>query len=638
MALEETRYKTEVSHKVTSRLSDLFPTQTLQAGDLEFWDRGFALAHFLFPDRTTATAIFIGALNKLKVRSHQERKRAYWRDKFLKRQISRITRNDEDTLQWLIYFHSDFYEKAQEHLGRASEQDIVVRYLKTLVGFSTAMSSFYVNIAIHRLLYRYTTSEAQKIYEMVTDRYRETDEYRRAKRILMQKLEMRFGNRIQSIHADHGELKYELSENQEAWHELVLNCLKLFIPWSTQDKCPVKHQSVTFSHRSHEVFGGNFVETDNQDKIEINRCHAFIDPLCAGYIVDALGLEKHSAKLGVPRFYMDPDENLHPPSLRLPDSPLTAQERQAIADALAVEEARRRTATARELRLVVDGVEHARLYPEHSRELRFCVSPACQLLEVWTEDEQGPLLLATHTTSAPDFTHGVQSGFTLILNGSRSVSISIVSTLNGPEEDASSCTISVSVKEARHEIKASRIQEWLARVPGLPAYAGMLALLLAVIFLWTGLRQKLATEQLQENDLRVELTREKESRTSSQQTRTPIPGPPTYRLTPDDLITRGDEIEEHAVTVPSIPMVINLQCAIPKGTGQYHVALKRLDGRKIILAEDALSPIPQENETIIVVSVPSTLLVPSQYYRLELQDTTSRGIRTFTFYTMPAHP
>src|SRR5215469_16193591 len=102
-------------------------------------ERGFDLAHFLFPQREAAIAILIGALNKLRVRSNQEHKRGYWRDKFLKHRITRIARDDGDTLQWLIYFESESHERAEEDSGKASENDMVVRYIEALIRITTSM-------------------------------------------------------------------------------------------------------------------------------------------------------------------------------------------------------------------------------------------------------------------------------------------------------------------------------------------------------------------------------------------------------------------------------------------------------------------------------------------------------------------
>jgi hypothetical protein len=110
---------------------NLHTAQSHSVGDQDFLELGFSLAYFIFPERTTALRIFTSALNKLKSKTGQEHKRAYWRDKFLKRRITRITRDDEDTLQWLIYLASDSHEKAQEALSQADNEDMVVRYIKT---------------------------------------------------------------------------------------------------------------------------------------------------------------------------------------------------------------------------------------------------------------------------------------------------------------------------------------------------------------------------------------------------------------------------------------------------------------------------------------------------------------------------
>jgi hypothetical protein len=228
-----------MNHSETAipRLPDSHLGEANETDDGNLLERGFSLAYFVFPDRSEALRILISALNKLNSRTGQERKRAYWRDKFLRRHITRITRDDQDILQWLIYSECDSHEEAQEALGHSTDEDMVVRFIKTLIRLSTGMSSFYANIALHRLLYCYTTVEAQKIYEFVTDQYREADEYRRAKRLLMLRLESRFGSRLHGIKGDRGEARYELADNQETWRDLVRHSLQMFTPWSTEEKC-----------------------------------------------------------------------------------------------------------------------------------------------------------------------------------------------------------------------------------------------------------------------------------------------------------------------------------------------------------------------------------------------------------------
>jgi hypothetical protein len=100
-------------------------------GDL--LEKGFQLSYFIFPSRSLVIRILTGALNKLKAQRGREIRRTYWRDKYLKRGITRITREEGDTLQWLIFYESDQYEIQQEELRGATLKEMVLRYIKSLV-------------------------------------------------------------------------------------------------------------------------------------------------------------------------------------------------------------------------------------------------------------------------------------------------------------------------------------------------------------------------------------------------------------------------------------------------------------------------------------------------------------------------
>ena len=151
----------------------------------ELLQRGFELAYFLIPDRVTAIDMLARALEKLRARSRREMKRLYWRDKHADRRVRRIARSDMDMLQWLIMFESEQYERVQERAGTSSLRSMVVRYIKHLMQITTALSAFYVNVGVTRLLHNYSTSEAQRAYELLTSRFLGPDEYRRAKSALM---------------------------------------------------------------------------------------------------------------------------------------------------------------------------------------------------------------------------------------------------------------------------------------------------------------------------------------------------------------------------------------------------------------------------------------------------------------------
>src|SRR5215471_18387925 len=103
-------------------------------------ENGFQLAHFLIPDRAIAIQILSAAMSKLKAQRTRETKRAYWRDKHLKRRITRIARDTADTLQWLIYFEAESFERKQEESGALTTRNMIVRYVKHLVQMTTAMS------------------------------------------------------------------------------------------------------------------------------------------------------------------------------------------------------------------------------------------------------------------------------------------------------------------------------------------------------------------------------------------------------------------------------------------------------------------------------------------------------------------
>ena len=203
----------------------------------ELLQRGFELAYFLIPDRVTAIDILTRALEKIRARSRREMKRLYWRDKHAERPVRRIARSDMDMLQWLIMFEAEQDERAQERAGSISSAGMAIRYIKHLIQITTALSSFYVNVGVSRLLHNYSTSEAQRVYEMLTSRFLGPDEYRRAKSALMDKMSERFAGFLKIARVDHGELRFETSDNQERWVDAVSDSLSVFTPWSTQGHC-----------------------------------------------------------------------------------------------------------------------------------------------------------------------------------------------------------------------------------------------------------------------------------------------------------------------------------------------------------------------------------------------------------------
>ena len=66
-------------------------------------EEGFELAYFIIGDHSAALKILERSLDKLQLLQKKEKRRAYWRRKHLKHWITKVSRTDMDTLQWLIY-------------------------------------------------------------------------------------------------------------------------------------------------------------------------------------------------------------------------------------------------------------------------------------------------------------------------------------------------------------------------------------------------------------------------------------------------------------------------------------------------------------------------------------------------------
>src|SRR5215471_7511472 len=333
-------------------------------------EKGFQLAYFLIPDRAIAIQILSAAMSKLKAQRSRETKRAYWRDKYLKRKITRIARDNGDLLQWLIYFEAEYYEKQQEQAGEQTARDMVVRYIKYLVQMTTAMSSFYVNVGLHRLLHNYSTSNVQKVYESITQHYPGDQEYRKVKSTLMNKLQTRFNNFLRTCTALYGESRFEASEHQDSWAELVDRCLRVFTPWSTAQTCDLLASLDTDTGTlpfplSGKAEGGSV----DQDMVEIHRCHVFTEPSCFSWLAKRFGLDSPRTRLAVPHFFMKQTIDNHRSSGNGSETTeeLTEEERSAIMNRLTAEAARRRRIAVRSLRISTDGKECLRLIRSEER-------------------------------------------------------------------------------------------------------------------------------------------------------------------------------------------------------------------------------------------------------------------------------
>jgi hypothetical protein len=596
-------------------------------------EKGFQLACFVFPERPAAVRILSTAMDKLKAQRGRESRRTYWRDKHLKRGITRITRDEGDTLQWLILFASDPYEKEQEKQGGQSLKDMVVRYIKILVRAGTAMSSFYVNVGVHRLLHNYSTAETQRIYETLTDRYLGADEYRRAKSALMEKLLDRFGPSLITERTARGEMRFAVDDDQARWTQVVEVCLKAFTPWSTVQACPVPANYNADHPQLPPQLSGKSGEID-PDKVEINRCHALIDPICHDRLVKAITSEPPQQKLAVPRFDMenarqDRDSTSGPAGL-------TQEERQSIEKSLSRQASRREKAKPDSARIVVDGVERARVSLTLSNRRSFVIQEGAELIELWSEWDGEELLLAV-LPIAYTAEHGIAAEQTVLYgNRGRRLELAIAPD---PATGDSPGRATVVLK-SRPGLAVGWLPKGGAVSPWRWATGHVLA---AAVFLGLGW---LAGGRLHQSRPAAGppsgLAGSTPQPTPAQMAQTQTPAPPAhiYRLVPDELVVRGGQGPQiPAIVLPPDPSLIALELPLTAEYSRrtFRARMKRFGGRRELLSESMLAARIAGSSWLVDFPVPSKLLRANEDYTVDLQVRGAGGTwedaTSYTFHT-----
>jgi hypothetical protein len=593
-------------------------------------EKGFQLAYFILPDRSQAVRILSSAVNKLKAQRGRESRRAYWRDKYLKRAITRITREDSDMLQWLVFYESDPYEKEQEAYRQATLTDMVLRYVKSLVRMTSAMSSFHVGVGLQRLLHNYSTTETQQVYESITDRYPGSDEYRRAKAILMNKLEERFGAMLKTCRTQYGEKRFESCDQQARWIDLVDLCLKAFTPWSTFGACPVPVNYGGPERKLPADLSGEGAGDADQNRIETNRCHAFIDPDCYGRLVHALSLEAPSHKLDIPRFYME-----NPESQNHSDEPhqaprLSVEERLAIIEHASSQAERRHKTVPGNLVVVVDGKERVQFAASATAARQFDIDEGAELMEIWTTNEESPLLLATHRIAYTPAKGIETADLRFAFKGGTELRVHI----SGSQEAAEGTRKAIVWLSCLARAQAvAGLPNWLRAAPKIAlASAAFIAL---GWFLATTTHRQPASKKYSENvqsqpsaiTAPVELAKAHEI-------------PLTYRLISDDLATRGNGAPEMpSIVVPPRPALIQLEIPISSADASrsFHAALKPFLRDEEIVVENGLKAHRTSTGAVIVTfELTSTFLEPNKDYLVDLRYRTDKGrlveVSSYTFH------
>lgn len=403
----------------------------------EMLNEAFLLSYFIHGQKETALRIVLGAMSKLDVATTAQSKRRYYKPagRSLLRGSngfrSKVTFSELHLLQRLIYIESEPYEKQREAGTSIRKEDLIIHFIKHLVRVTLKRNSFYVTLGISRLLYNYTTTETMGIYNVVIqdpERVKDDYYYRSRKGVLMQEIKARFGDLVRISHGQRGEDRFQAEPEPSRFADLVNECLSFFTPWATHCLVPASVDPI-----SDTIPALKFEGRENEDQVEINRIHAALHPKCYQRLIKALGFHSPDQRLEVPHFFLSADNNDRNNDRRdrRPNLELGEKDLNTIKQNLNDLAERRRKASTGLLRILVDGVDYKPLDLNRERRVRLDLDREPELIEIWTSDETGDLLLASHlvTYNQPESAEPLPAS--LRLDGGQEISIVVSPSTDG---------------------------------------------------------------------------------------------------------------------------------------------------------------------------------------------------------------
>jgi len=360
--------------------------------DLEIWQRAFNLAHFIHCDLRVALCVLVHGMElaALKARQQQDRSGA-----------NLMKMSECQLFQIGLLQASEFYERRQEMAqfedARAAEweksllehlidlafltegmtvrpriqpltnEDLVIRYLKHLALVTVTRNAYQVMVGISQFLYRHGVKEMEHIHLLIDPDLKRGGvsgkSYKTSRRRIWNEMVSRFGNLLSL----RGKGRFYAQERTLPLLALVNDCLDHLALWDTK----------------HLVF------TD-----EPHQAHALIHPACYERLLKQLRIKDPTANLTIPQFAL-PTNNNSPsrPERRQPPD-LTQQQLQLLQEICGKLGKRRKESEPMLLSVRVDGEEQTRFNLLSEQSLAFIVRPSTKIIEVYSLESDGDLLLA----------------------------------------------------------------------------------------------------------------------------------------------------------------------------------------------------------------------------------------------------
>ena len=608
----------------------------------ELLERAFQLAHFIVRNRPAAIEIVDRARKRLTTVQSREMRRIYWRTGSLKQRFRRITRDEQDTLQWLIYLESEKYERLQEQQVRLSHRCLGVRYVKSIMHMTSNMSSFYVAVGLHRILHSYSTPDIQAAYELFTGDFAGAEKYRRVKRALMRKLATHFAEFLTVRQWDNQELRFDTDQNQQKWADLVTQCLEMFTPWSTRNACLPLPRSLAGLLDESLMAESDWNAQSGADRTEMTRCHLLIHPPCFDQLTRTLGLDPAAAKLAMPRFKMGQDGNLEDSSRWSSAPPLTNEERARLCALPEAGQSQHQAELPNCLAILADGIPCAQLDLSCESRKQWKIQEGTRLIEFCAEEAGTTRALALHWVDYTDV-DGIAAGqHTIALAHSKDLIIETVPADPGSSE-AGGATMLLIVSPIAYFSRWKEFIQSLFWPPRLPAYA-LAAMFIVAGCLWSIHRyHAIIAEQQSVIANLVKDQRSAEAALASlrrQLALVPqeVKEPPTYRLLPDSISVRGSGNRvTPVITLPPKTTLARLELPVYNTADHalYRASLKLFSNKTEVLREDLLKAQQTQNGTIVAFMLPSAAVEERTRYVIALESIEAgvpRRLGDFSFY------
>lgn len=367
------------------------------------------IAFFVAEDALDGLALMLGRHEK--DRKPLERLRGFLKSGERTRPIRKTIRlNEQQMLQWLVYRHSESWERQTEQgegFYLPTEEDLIVRYIKHLVFATLRRGSFYVTLAVGTLLHQFNRRETRLFYDILTQsdsaRMKDMTYIGKQRLEMLERVSQRFGQMIEPVRRSGDEKQFAMRPTTPWVIDLVNESLRRFTPWETA--CLVEPGfDVT------DIPGLYYSETSAQDEelIEMSRIHTVLDPHCFARFTE--GLSKYIRIL--PEQDQDkscnyncPDERLMIPQFanfpsgsargdRFQSPKLTKEDYVRLQRTLDARAHRRKAFIPRHLCLYIDGVLSSSCDLKMTNSIRYQLMADADFIEVRGRDAAGELTLA----------------------------------------------------------------------------------------------------------------------------------------------------------------------------------------------------------------------------------------------------